>query len=936
MRKIYFILGLAFIFMLSCENNLQMILPQGPQGPQGEKGEDGLSAFELWKIHYDKGPNATFDDFIASLKGKDGSDGANGKDGATPVIGSNGNWWIDGKDTGVPATGKDGQNGIDGITPQIGGNGNWWIDGKDTGVPVTGKDGKDGIDGVTPVIGENGNWYINGKDTGVLARGKDGQDGATPEIGSNGNWWINGKDTGVPAKGQDGQDGYTPKIGKNGNWWIGGVDTGVPARGKDGQDGRTPVVVIGWNGNWFIDGEDTGVPARGKDGIDGINGITPYIGTNGNWFIGDKDTGVPARGKDGKDGIDGIDGVSPTIGTNGNWYINGVDTGVPAKGKNGQNGVDGKDGKSAYELWKEAVDKGEMTNKDGSPYTGTNTWESFLKWLQGGDVSVLHQYWLSQGNTGDISAFIEALFDCHCDGITIIVIANDECVTLNSEGAIAGTYNATLKVGGAVGTSVSVTGGGFNGNSIIPTGATEVSFTIPRGETDKNLTINCTEQGSSEQVTKTAKIPALKYVKFDGIASVTQQGTEQGTEQKDKASISFETEPSELFVNGTLVYTSQNGAVAGTGWDVSSDKKTFEKVYARGANVQTLTFKAVGKDGGCSILNKLLEIPQLTPVEVEEITLASGGDCEVILTLTGTQGMTVKAKASYSGASEITMTESSAGTYTATFPRKFAAYKINITASKEGAGNKTAQVNVDGGNVLTQPFKIEVIGTNTNSSSNSTPSVDLKITNNLNTSITIVISRGGNKNLSQRHEPWIEGIGTSSELIVTLPANEAKTLKVNKDVRFDFGVGNYTITLKSSSLCEDWSTTQIIYNQRDFKFSFKKPSGGPGGPGGIGGDIPEQPKPEEGKVSFLVIVEDAVPNSYVQFQMSTGGLNNVFGGVKPVNANGFYAQWVTLDEAQFNAAMDKTAKFLFSNNGDVWPENYGKTFTIKADMIDKI
>ena len=49
------------------------------------------------------------------------------KDGTTPTIGANGNWWIDGKDTGIQAVGKDGTNGA---------NGEDGIDG------VDGKDGR--------------------------------------------------------------------------------------------------------------------------------------------------------------------------------------------------------------------------------------------------------------------------------------------------------------------------------------------------------------------------------------------------------------------------------------------------------------------------------------------------------------------------------------------------------------------------------------------------------------------------------------------------------------------------------------------------------------------------------------------------------------------------------------------------------------------------
>ena len=57
----------------------------------------------------------------------------------------------------------------------IGENGNWYIDGVDTGKP---SQGNNGSDGQTPSIeiGENGNWIINGADTGIKAEGIDGTD----------------------------------------------------------------------------------------------------------------------------------------------------------------------------------------------------------------------------------------------------------------------------------------------------------------------------------------------------------------------------------------------------------------------------------------------------------------------------------------------------------------------------------------------------------------------------------------------------------------------------------------------------------------------------------------------------------------------------------------------------------------------------------------
>lgn len=96
------------------------------------------------------------------------------KDGITPHIGDNGNWFIGSTDTGVPAKGKDG------LAPHIGDNGNWFIGSTDTGVPAKGKDG------LTPHIGENGNWFIGSTDTGVSAKGKDGTDGNDGMNGADG------------------------------------------------------------------------------------------------------------------------------------------------------------------------------------------------------------------------------------------------------------------------------------------------------------------------------------------------------------------------------------------------------------------------------------------------------------------------------------------------------------------------------------------------------------------------------------------------------------------------------------------------------------------------------------------------------------------------------------------------------------------------------
>jgi|GEM_PF-2651666 len=170
--------------------------------------------------------------------------------------------------------GRDGKNGD---TPFIGTNGNWWIGNEDTGVQAIGINGSNGL---TPYIGQNWNWWIGTTDTGKCAIGKDGQ---IPHI-FNGNWWVGETDTGFPAIGQNGQNGLngiTPRIGANGTWWLGELDTGWTALG---EAGHTPYIIDGY---WWVNGHTTNIRAVGTDGL------TPFI-RDGNWWIGSYDTGVSA------------------------------------------------------------------------------------------------------------------------------------------------------------------------------------------------------------------------------------------------------------------------------------------------------------------------------------------------------------------------------------------------------------------------------------------------------------------------------------------------------------------------------------------------------------------------------------------------------------------------------------------------------------------
>ena len=188
------------------------------------------------------------------LKANPPGTGADGKDGITPTIGKNGNWYLGSTDTGKPSRGADGTPGATGAP------------GKD-GAP-----GADGKDGITPTIGKNGNWYLGSTDTGKPSRGAAGTPGAAGASGKDG------------SPGADGKDGITPAIGENGNWYLGNTDTGKPSRGENGavpdiQIGTVTTLPAGSNATASMGGTaenpllNLGIP-KGADGQGGGSGGT--------------------------------------------------------------------------------------------------------------------------------------------------------------------------------------------------------------------------------------------------------------------------------------------------------------------------------------------------------------------------------------------------------------------------------------------------------------------------------------------------------------------------------------------------------------------------------------------------------------------------------------------------------------------------------------
>ena len=281
--------------------------------------------------------------------------------------------------------------------PYIGSNGNWWVGGTDTGVKAAGDDGKPGKNGETPYIGENGNWWIGFTDTKVKAAGTDGKDGEkgengeTPYIGENGNWWIGESDTGVKATGTDGADGtngangLTPSIGENGNWWIGATDTGVKAAGTDGTngkdgadgtngvDGRTPQLKIGDDNLWYVSydnglnweslnvkatGEMGATGAQGEQGIQGVQGEKGDKGDQGEQGIQGVQGEKGDKGDQGEQGIQGVQGEKGDKGDQGEQGIQGVQGEKGDKGDQGEQGIQGVQGEKG-----DKGDQGEQGDK---------------------------------------------------------------------------------------------------------------------------------------------------------------------------------------------------------------------------------------------------------------------------------------------------------------------------------------------------------------------------------------------------------------------------------------------------------------------------------------------------------------------------------------------------------------------------------------------
>ena len=297
----------------------------------------------------------------------------------------------------------------DAVAPFIGSNGNWWIDNRDTGIPASGK---------SPIIGENGNWWIfdpalnEYADTGATAHGKtaysyavdQGYTGTEEDFGKMLNEVPNAvKDAKQAVKDSKEVLQNPPKI-VDGNWYIYDYakdtyqDSGINAVGDAfvivktypsiqamQDDYNNPEVTIGQ----FVmidtgdveNEEDSRLYLKGNtewkfisdlSGAQGIQGLSAYQVAVQHGFEGTEDKWlISLKGEKGETGPKGDKGDTGPKGDKGDTGEKGEKGDTGEKGEKGDPGSDASVTKQNVE----AVLTGDITshNHDSRYISKSNT-----------------------------------------------------------------------------------------------------------------------------------------------------------------------------------------------------------------------------------------------------------------------------------------------------------------------------------------------------------------------------------------------------------------------------------------------------------------------------------------------------------------------------------------------------------------------------------
>lgn len=208
-KKTLFVLALFGLLITSCN-----------KVDNGDNNNDHNSdaRYAIYQLAVNEGYDGTYQEWLDSIKGQDG------KDGHSPVIeiSPEGNWLIDGVDTGVSAKGKkgdqgpQGEPGIPGLQGDQGNEGPEGAPGKDGHSVLSGTSNPNMSDGNVGDIyinssswdcfkKENNGWVLIGNIKGQ--QGEAGKDGAPGEDGNPGEQGPRGPQGTQGIQGNPGEDG---------------------------------------------------------------------------------------------------------------------------------------------------------------------------------------------------------------------------------------------------------------------------------------------------------------------------------------------------------------------------------------------------------------------------------------------------------------------------------------------------------------------------------------------------------------------------------------------------------------------------------------------------------------------------------------------------------------------------------------------------------
>ena len=333
---------------------------------KGNAGNDGKSAFE---IAVDEGYTGTVDEWLASLKGKDGVDGAQGPQGLQGAIGPQGPQGIKGDKGDVGPQGPKGEQGLPGVK---GDKGDAGPQGPQGPAGKTGATGPQGLQGVPGPKGDKGDRGLQGIQGIQGERGPQGIQGPKGETGERGLQGIQGPQGPQGPKGEQGEGFSIYKTYRSveimtqdaanipeGKFVMITTDVEDPDNAKVFvKDTASFVFVCDLSGSQGIQGPpgaDGKQGPRGEQGIPGPKGEQGPQGEQGP--IGPRGLTGP-KGDVGPQGLQGEQGLQGPRGPKGD------------KGDEGQKGQDGKSGVIVSESAPTDLDIKVWVNPIGTPSTG--------------------------------------------------------------------------------------------------------------------------------------------------------------------------------------------------------------------------------------------------------------------------------------------------------------------------------------------------------------------------------------------------------------------------------------------------------------------------------------------------------------------------------------------------------------------------------------